>query len=124
MRESVTTSLQFAPGAAARAATFFVPAAFFAAAGALSLAQGAAEAPDNEKKRGSHTKKDQQQLHIHEYHLLLDLPARRAGLPERRRARERTSITGPQNKYVYYENGCQVRLRSVKQFPKKDAGFF
>lgn len=123
MWESVTTSLQFAPGAAARAAIFFVPAAF-AAAGALSLAQGAAETPDNEKKRGSHTKKDQQQLHIHEYHLLLDLPARRAGLPERQRARERTSITGPQNKYVYYENECQVRLGGVKQFPKKDAGFF
>ena len=48
----------FASGAAARAAVFAVP-AVSAAAGAVSLAQGVAETPDNEKKRDSHTEHNQ-----------------------------------------------------------------
>ena len=65
-------------GAAALAAVFF--AVVFAAAGALSVKQAAVETAADEKKRGSHADNDQQQLHIHEFHLCLTCPCRRAGM--------------------------------------------
>lgn len=69
---------QLMAGAAALAAVFF--AVVFAAAGALPFTQAAVETTADEEKRGSHADNDQQQLHVHEFHLCLICPCGRAGI--------------------------------------------